>query len=563
MTPWRSRDVFVAIGLSALSCSAVVAADANAPSAQGDIRPGFSPPPQPDLFRLPPVEATEPAAAAADQGTALHLRKLSFSGNTVVSTADLDSLAAPHIDRDLSTADIEGLRIALTRLYVDRGYVNSGLRVKRIDAASGVIEFDVIEGRLTGIELSGMERLGDDYVLAQLRRPDDGPLNIDRLRERFQLLLDDPLFERMNARLMPGQTPGEAVLAIDVTRTRPYEIRLFANNYRPVSIGAASVGVSGLVRNLTGRGDLLEASLQAPAEGGDDLRGGLAWRMPLGPRTQFLLSLDRGSSSVVEQSVRDLDISSRLSSIELGLNQVVFESLTEKLSLGLQAVHRENRTWLLGRPFSFNAGEPDGIVRENIARFSQELVLRSEKQVLAFRSTFSWGQNNLQDVAGLPFQNRAPTHYRIWLGQAQYARQLGTDGLQFVARGSVQRSPDRLLALDGMALGGVNTVRGFRENQLVRDQGALLNLELEWPVMNQPDKGLRVVLVPFYDLGRGRNHGESATTLQSLGVATRVRWKNFSLDLTLAKRIDPPAFTQGQGASLQDEGVHLQVSWQF
>lgn len=563
MTPRRTRHLLLAAGLSALACPAV-AADANAPSAQGDTRPGFIAPQPPDLFRLPPVDASEPAAqSAADQATALRLRRLSFSGNTVVSTTDLEAVAGPYLDRELSVADIEALRIALTRRYVDHGYVNSGLRVKRVDAAAGVIEFEVVEGRLTGIELTGMERLDDDYVLAQLRRADDGPLNLDHLRERFQLLLDDPLFERLNARLIPGQAPGEAVLAIEVTRARPYELRVFANNYRPVSIGAASVGVSGLVRNLTGRGDLLEASLQAPVEGGDDLRGGLAWRMPLGPRTQFLLSLDRGSSSVVEESVRDLDISSRLSSIELGLNQVVFESLATKFSLGLQAVHRENRTWLLGQPFSFNPGEPDGIVRENIARFSQEFVLRSEKQVLALRSTFSWGQNNLQDVAGLPFQNRPPTHYRIWLGQAQYARQLATDGLQFVARATVQHSPDRLLALDGFALGGVNTVRGFRENQLVRDQGALLNLELEWPVLRRPDSGLRVLLVPFYDVGRGRNHGEPGTTLQSVGVATRLRWKNFSLDLTLAKRIDPPAATENQGANLQDEGVHLQVSWQF
>ena len=563
MTTRRPQHAMFAVGLAALGCAAA-AADVNTPSAQVDMRPGFSPPQRPDLFRLPPVEPDEPAAPSVDQAAMLHLQRVLFEGNTVVSTADLESVVVPQIDRDLGAADIEALRIALTRVYVDRGYVNSGLRIRRVDVATGIIEFDVIEGRLVAIELSGMERLDNDYVLAQLSRPDDGPFNLDRLRERFQLLLDDPLFERMNARLIPGQAPGDAVLAIDVKRARPYEIRLFANNYRPVSIGAASVGVSGLVRNLTGRGDLLEASLQAPAEGSDDLRGGLAWRMPLGQRgTQFLLALDRGSSSVIEQSVRSLDIRSRLSSIELGVSQIVFESLTKKFSLGLQAVHRENRTWLLGQPFSFNPGEPDGIVRENIARFSQELVWRSEKQVLAFRSTFSWGQNNLQDVAGLPFQNRPATHYRIWLGQAHIARQLGSDGLQFVARASLQHSPDRLLALDGIALGGVNTVRGFRENQLVRDEGALLNLELEWPVVNQPENGLRVVFVPFYDIGRGRNHGDSATTLQSLGVATRVRWKNFNLDLTLAKRIDQPSATKNQGSNLQDQGVHLQLSWHF
>ncbi len=561
----RNRQLIVAVGLSLLGVSAALAADgSNPPSAQGEQRPPFSPPRPAGLFELPALPTSQLPLDAADEPAALRLQRVAFTGNTVVATADLQSLVAPYLDRSLSASEIEQLRIVLTRLYVDRGYVNSGLLLKRVEPALGLLEFEVVEGRLVAIELRGMGRLDDDYVLAQLNRPGDGPLNLDRLRERFQLLLDDPLFERMNARLIPGLAPGEAVLDIEVTRARPYELRLFANNYRPVSIGAATIGISGLVRNLSGRGDLLEASLQGPAEGGGDLRGSLAWRMPLGPQgSHFTLALDRGNSSVIEQSVRELDIESRLSSIELGVTQTIFESLSRKFSLGLQAVHRENRTWLLGQPFSFNPGEPDGVVREDIARFSQELLLRSQSQVLALRSTFSWGRNNLSDVAGLPFQNRPPTHYRIWVGQAQYARQLGVADLQLVARATLQRSPDRLLALDGMAIGGVATVRGFRENQLVRDQGALLNLELEWPALVRAESGLRVTLVPFYDYGRGSNHGQEATTLQSIGLATRVRWKSFSLDLTVAKRLDEPSATRAQGSNLQDKGVHLQLSWQF
>ncbi|WP_418316513.1 ShlB/FhaC/HecB family hemolysin secretion/activation protein [Piscinibacter sakaiensis] len=516
------------------------------------------------VFQLPPLPGVALPPRSANEPVALELKAVRFAGNTAIPTAELDALVAPHIGRSLAAGEIEALRIELTRLYVDRGFVNSGLRVAGIDAANGVLSFNVIEGRLQAIELQGMDGLDDAYITAQLHSANDGPLNLDRLRERFQLLLADPLFERLNARLLPGDSPGEAVLAIDVRRARPYELRLFANNHRPVSIGAATLGIAGVLRNGTGRGDVLEATLQSPAEGGGDLRGSVAWRMPLDYRgTHLSLSLDHGESSVVEQSVRSLDISSRLSSVELGLSRVVTESLDRRLSLGVAVVHRENRTWLLGRPFSFNPGEPDGIVREDIARFWQELVLRSQTQVLALRSTFSWGRNNLQDVAGLPVQNRPPSNYRIWLGQAQYARRIGSKGAQLVARATVQHSPDRLLALDGIALGGASSVRGYRENQLVRDEGVLLNLEFEWPAIVRPEIGLRLALVPFYDIGRGRNHGQTGTTLRSVGLATRLRWKALSVDLVLARRIDAPALARNQGSNLQDDGVHLQLSWQF
>ncbi len=537
-------------------------APGNQPGAPPEIaRPGFVPPSPPGLFQLPVVP---PAATPADDAAAatLQLQRVQFSGNTVVPTADLQAAAGPYLGRAVSLAELETLRLQLTRVYVDRGYVNSGLLLRRV--GDGVAEFDVVEGRLSGIQLHGMERLQDAYVAEQLQRSGDGPLNLDVLRERFQLLLGDPLFDRLNARLLPGVLPGEAVLDIDVARASPYQINLFANNYRPVSIGSGAYGVSGWVRNLTGRGDVLDASLQAPTEGGGDLRTTLGWRLPLNHRgTQLTLAYDHGSSSVVEESVRALDIKSRLTSREIGLSQTLHETLERKLSVGVGRGWRENRTSLLGEPFSFVQGEATGETRERLWRFWQEFAQRSEVQVLALRSTFSWGRNNLQDTTGLPASNPYPHRYRAWLGQAQFARQLNTDGAQFVARGSVQRSPDRLLALDGMAIGGINTVRGYRENQLVRDQGYVVNLELEWPLLRDGERNLRLTGVPFYDQGRGANHGEPGTTLRSAGVALRLAWYGLSVDLTLAKRLREPQETKDQGSSLQDKGVHLQVGYRF
>lgn len=526
-------------------------------------RPAFVPPRAEGLFELPVLPAAE-AAVQDDPAATLVLREVRLSGQTAVSTDELQSLARPYLGQPVGPAALEALRQQMTRLYVERGYLNSGVLLRRVLAAEGVAEFEVVEGRLSEIRLRGMARLHDAYVTGTLQRQGDGPLNIDRLRERFQLLLGDPLFERLNARLLPGNTPGEAVLDIEVMRAKPYQLTLFANNYRPVSVGEGAIGVSGWVRNLSGFGDLLEATLQGPTDGGGDLRGGIAWRMPLGQSgTQLSLAVDEGNSSVVEASVRALDITSRLSSREIGLSQTLFESLTQKYSLGVQAVQRENRTWLLGNPFSFNPGEPNGEVRERLWRFWQEASWRSETEVLALRSTFSWGHNNLQAIAGLPPINQPPSDFRLWLGQAQYARQLTTAGAQFVTRVTVQRSPDRLLALDGIAVGGVNTVRGYRENQLVRDEGAVLNLELEWPLWRDDARSMRLVAVPFYDIGRGRNHGEPGTTLQSAGVALRFAWQGLSLDLTLAGRVDPPAELGPRGDKLQDQGVHMQLSYRF
>ncbi len=186
-----------------------------------------------------------------------------------------------------------------------------------------MIVFQVIEGKVKqGIRLHGMERLNDNYVIKRLAKDVDAPLDINQMREKFQLLLSDPLFERMNARLMPDTNPGEALLEIDVARARPYQITTAFDNYRhSFDRLAQEISVNGSVRNLTGYGDALQASmLAAPTSLNESgLHESLAWRMPLGyDGTDMSLAIDHGLSAVEQESLQALGIRSTLNSRAVG-----------------------------------------------------------------------------------------------------------------------------------------------------------------------------------------------------------------------------------------------------
>jgi len=518
-------------------------------------------------FELPPLDASGGPAAVPT----ITARTASFSGNTVISTDELQAVAAPYLSRPITPDDVEELRQKLSRLYADRGYVSSGVLRSPV-SANDTLAFDVVEGRLTAIRLHGNGRLDPRYITRRLNhdtgrdmsREGDSPFNMEVLRERYQLVLNDPLIEHMNARLMPGEQPGEAMLDVDVTLARPYQFTVFANNYRPPSVGANAIGLNASFRNLTGYGDLLEASLQNAPPSGAIGRASLAWNMPLGfSGTRFSLALDQGDSSVVEQPAAALGITSQLTSIDAGVSQTLVESLTHKFTLGLNHVRRESRTLLLGTPFSFTPNEPEGVIRESLWRFWQDYSFRTPRQVLALRSTFTQGRNNLTDVAGLPAAtDSAARSFTTWMGQLQWARQVATNGAQVVARVTVQRSADRLLALDGLSVGGVNSVRGFRENELVRDEGEYINLEFDYPALRSAS-GLNVNLIPFLDYGGARNLRGPNSTLSSTGLAIHLQYKAFTADLVLAKRLQQPDTTTSAGATLQDAGIHLQVAWKF
>ncbi|HOE42518.1 MAG TPA: ShlB/FhaC/HecB family hemolysin secretion/activation protein [Rhodoferax sp.] len=546
-----------------LLATLVQAADPAHLPATSTTRPPDYLKPDAGAFQLPTLDNQLTIPTLTGSTERVRVGRVDFEGNTVLATPVLQAIAAPYVGRVVTVAELEALRRALTLAYVERGYVNSGVLLPR-QIVDGVLVFSVVEGHLSAIRLHGMQRLDQRYLTQRLAPDKDVPLNIEVLRERFQLLLADPLISRLNARISPGVAPGEAMLDIDVTRARSYQFSAFANNYRPASIGSESVGVTAMVHNLTTRGDILEASVQSPPHFGQGTHSTLAWQMPLGfAGTRINIALERGSSSVVEEPTNVLDIRSTLDSTDVGLSRVVFESLRQKLALGLNRVSRKNRTWLLGEPFSFTPGDPTGSTQETLWRFWQDYSVRSETQVLALRSTLTYGKNSLQDTAGLPESEVLARQFHLWLGQAQFGRQVMDNGAQLVLRATLQHTRDRLLALDGLAIGGVNTVRGYRENQLVRDKGAFVNFEFEYPLLREAADGLSLTLIPFYDYGRAQNVGEAAVTLSSWGLGSRLQWQRFNLDLVLAKRLSHPDSVSGNGSTLQDHGVHLQLAYRF
>lgn len=500
-------------------------------------------------FVLPPVQAGI---------TDVQVIEFQFSGNTVFTTEDLQHMAQPYSGRRVTLAELEELRISITRKYIALGYLNSGAVLVAADGQdafpNGLVRIRLIEGRISQVNIRGQGRLQPQYLEQRLVHAPE-IFNMPVLQQRFQLLLTDPLFEKINSRLIPGDVPGTAILDIDVQRAPAYGMTVFLNNYRAPSIGSEVLGSAGWVRNLTGRGDVLDASI-SHSEGADPVH--LGWIMPLNSSgTSLKLSADQGSSSVVGESLAAVDIKSRSSGGEAGLMQTLQSSPQRKVELGLSYAQRESHTTLLGEDFSFTPGEPDGHSRIKVWHFSQEWTERGETQALALRSVFAFGHNNVDrsvSDAGVPAAS-----YRIWTGQLQYVNNLAKDGRQIVVRASVQQTPDRLLPLERFSVGGAATVRGYRENALVRDCAILLNAEFHYPLNLTALEGQKLNLITFVDMAMASNQDEATQKLASLGVGMNWQWNKWSADLFFAHKLK--SLPNAGSGNLQDHGVHFQMTY--
>lgn len=552
------------LGFAQLSWAVDGAESVDRPSARPLPPPDYAPKQTAENFKLPPVP--ESADSKLDSRS-LFVKHILLDGNSIISGQELHPMLSPYEGRDDSIAELEDLRQKLTRYYIDRGYVNSGAVIPADAFKDGELRIKIVEGRLDEVRVKGLERLREGYVVNRLLDEPDKPFNLQALQDKYQLLLADPLIGSMNGRILPGATPGHSILDLDVTRAKPYQLSLFGNNQRPPSIGAEAFGLNGQLRNLTGLGDNLDFSYITSA-GSNRYAGGFS--LPVTDwGAQAFFHFDEGDSMVLEEPIRNIDIKSQVHSLEGGISQSLINTLRQRMNVGIMLAVRENETTLLGKPFSFVPGESSGRNQATVWRIFQDYSQRWDNHALAFRSTFSVGMNALGATperqvpvgySGL-YRQYPDSEFFAWLGQTQYAWRILDNGNQFVLRGNAQFSNEPLLPLERIAVGGLNTVRGYRENQLVRDQGYNVSTEFHLPIIggNDPRARHRLTLIPFMDYGEAWNHYERSAALYSVGAGFEWQFKPVSVEFYYGYALNKAK--PQQTGDLQDDGLHFKARW--
>jgi hemolysin activation/secretion protein len=509
------------------------------PGEERPALPEFVPPQPREDLELPPPLAPAEGLPPVRRGPAFVLRDIRFEGNTVLSDEELAAIAAPYVGRPVTAEDLEELRREVTLAYVEEGYINSGAVLPDQTIADGTITIRIIEGRLAEITVTGADGLRESFISERLRLGTgwvpfgtNEPLNVNVLQDRFRILLQDPLIDQLNGRLGPGLRPGDARLDVDVARARPLSVALTVDNNNPPSTGSLTGRIGVVARNLSGWGDVLQLNYYH-TRGADDISGYAA--VPVTPYdTTVFFSGEVGDSSIIEEPLRDIDVRSEFWDVTFGVRQPVYRTPEQELDLELRLSRRHSETFLLGRPFAFAPGAIGGESDITVLRFVQEWTDRSPERVIAARSTVSWGI----DVLGATNNRDLPDgQFVAWLGQAQLAQRFETPldrDIEVIARTDVQLANDPLLPLEKFAVGGRDTVRGYRENELVRDNGVVASIEgriplidLGLPDVETPGYQGRLVFAPFLDWGLSWNNGrfgDEEGKEQIAGIGAGLRW---------------------------------------
>jgi hemolysin activation/secretion protein len=476
---------------------------------------------QPAPAPPPPAAATMPAGELPLTGR-VPVKSFAFSGNRKFTSEYLAGKLADILARhggELTFDDLEEARQRITLLYIEAGLINSGaiLPEQTIDPAVGVVRFDVVEGKLNEINIAGRPRLRRGYIEDRVWHDKGQPLDALALRNNLEILRQNPNIKSVNAELKPGERPGESVLDVSLTENPWWSVGLQFDNNRSPSVGAERFSLIASDSNVLGYSDSLALRWGLNKGKLDDFEFAelddvsIAYSIPINRfDTTLTFSFENSDSPVVEEPFTELDIRSRTQSYTVGLRQPLYRTVNTEFAASASLVRRDNKSFLSGEPFSFSPGTTNGESTIAALRIGQEYLTRTQDYALALRSTFSFGLDILDATVNgghnkSVAQNSLPDgQYWAWLGQAQYVRRLPNDW-QLILRGTAQFTDQALLPLEQFSLGGIDTVRGYRENQLVRDEAVAATLEVRIPVVRKNERSVLDFAV-FTDAGWAKNN---------------------------------------------------------
>ena len=538
----------------------------------GPLKKEFQQPTPPPSPVLPIVPLPPETGAPTQPGTVrVFVSDVQVSGNTVFPDAEIAEVTAPFKNRTLLTEDLERLRLALTLLYVNKGYLTSGAIIPDQDVRFGVITVQIIEGKLTRIDIEGNRWFRSSYLRDRLSLGNRTPVTLTPLQEQLQLLQQDRRIERVNAELRPGDRRGDSVLNVRVADRNPFHASMDVSNYQTPLVGEIR-GIGTLTNdNLTGRGDPL--SLSYGHSTGAFPIVNASYALPFNRYgTTFSPYYRRYDFKLIEPPFGPLNIHTTTEIIGMSLRHSIYKTVTDELAFSIIGEHLFTQSFLFGTvPFDFFPGFQNGAATVSALRFAQDWTHRTLDTVVAVRSRFSVGVN----VLGATINANPDTpdgQFFSWLGQTQAIKQYGEQmlGMQLLGRMDLQLTNSPLFPLEQVALGGRYTVRGYREVTILRDNSFIASIESRFPLVRWGNGEPMVQFAPFIDVAHGWNLGENRPaptapltsfpdTIASVGAG--LRWNilpndKASFEVYWGQQLKHVARISH---TVQDHGVHLGI----
>lgn len=497
---------------------------------------------------------------AAPDGKACHdIDRIVIRGAPNLPSSVQDDIVATFGNRCLGVPGIERILAEITKSYIERGYVTTRAYLPTQNLASGRLEVLVIEGRVGSIVLDDGARASIHAAgvfppagtLLNLRDFEQGIDQVNRLSS------NDARLE-----LRPGSMPGDTDVVIRNTPSRPYHAWLSADNHGASGTGRNQLALAFTADRLLGLNELLLLTHRRSQPNDESRKAGVADSfsivIPFGYTTAaFSTSRSHYVSSVITPGGTSLRFNGTGRSDNLRIERVFYRDSSSRWTLAGSLTSKDTNNYLADEFLAVSSRKLTVLdVDAGVSAAVHGGVLSAS---LGYARGLRLG-GALHDPSDLPEVAPHAQFGKVKLG-ASYLKPFQVHGLnaQFSTQFSAQRARHVLYGSEQILIGGIYSVRGFRDNTLSGDHGWLSRNELSvYPALPLGSHSLPVRLYAAIDAGgvSDRHAGLPQGRLAGAALGISASWKGMTVDLFHARPLSRPDSFRRESAQ-----TWLQVSY--
>ena len=451
----------------------------------------------------PTPPAAQAGAAPASEGEQLRFDVMEYvvRGNSVLAAADIQTVLMPFAGFDKTVPDVEAARAALEKAYRDRGYATIVVEVPQQDVSSGVLELNVTEGRVGRVRVTGADFVLPSEVKGALPSLKPGAVpNVPVLQQELSSA-NARTTRSITPEFKAGAAPGTVDIDLAVEDRRPWGASVELSDQYNRSTERLRLSASVNYDNLWQAGHSANLFFQtAPQDFNQVQVISGSYFAPLGYSRSSLLGYVVNSNTDVA-TVGGLTVLGNGLTVGARFMRTLGgspEGTVQSLLFGVDYKDYLDQIGLIDPetgetltfdtpvkylPFTAQYRWLGGNVRRN-SEFTIGMTFAFEG-VVGKQSQFGGQPDNPLtpniNEYGPGKRAGAEASFMYLHGSGSYNRQLAK-GFDFRLAVDWQLAPAPLISNEQFVLGGVGSIRGYREAEALGDSGARVSAEVGYKV---------------------------------------------------------------------------------
>ena len=453
------------------------------------------------------VESEAAKQTAPGEVITFELKKIVTDASAVLTDAELDAIIKPYEGKQVQLNDIYAIVDKINALYNEKGYVTCRAFLPPQTITDGTVKLLLVEGRTGTATVSGNKYTKAKYITNRLHLAKGEIANIKQLNKDL-LLFNATNSTQLRIMMKAGAEPGTTDYEITAYEPKRDTWTIFEDNAGSDTSGQYRTGLFFNTKSLSGNCDAL--SLGTVISEGTKAANVMYSRSLGRSGTKMNLMYSINAVEVVKGDYEDM-IKGHANSYAIGFTQPIVVNETTRTELSLDYNRQNSKTDFMPAGTRFN------IVDDSVQDFSLGFAVTNYGASHVFYQKHSYVRGYSESTPDMSAQNSQ--NFGFYKFNAMYQK-LYKAGQMWSLRADAQWSgSEGMVSSRQFYMGGMYSVRGYKENYLGGDSGFTFSAEYAVPVINKNTSAFT-----FFDYGHVYGNGQSDdqhNVLSSVGLGIR------------------------------------------